>query len=76
MWYFCDFFALVYLRGGCNQEIYYFVKKSPMRSFFWSVFPIIQTEYEDLLYKSPYLVGIGENTDLKKVFILIFFTQN
>ena len=47
-----------------------------MRSFFWSVFPIIQTEYEDLLYKSPYLVGIGENTDLKKVFILIFFTQN
>ena len=47
-----------------------------MRSFFWSVFPIIQAEYEDLLYKSPYLVGIRENTDLKKVFILMFFTQN
>ena len=47
-----------------------------MRSFFWSVFLIIQAEYEDLLYKYPYLIGIRENTDLKKVFILIFFTQN
>ena len=37
------------------------VKSVQIRSFFWSVFSCIRTEYED----SPYSVGIQENTDQK-----------
>ena len=36
-----------------------------IRSFFWSVFSRIRTEYEDLRSKSPYSVRIRENTDQK-----------
>ena len=41
------------------------LKSVQMRRFSWSVFSYIQTEYVDLLHKSPYLVGIQENTDQK-----------
>ena len=38
-------------------------KSVQKRIFFWSVFSQIQTEYGDLLRKSPYLDWIRENTD-------------
>ena len=34
-----------------------------IRSVFWSVFSRIWTEYGDLRIKSPYSVGMRENTD-------------
>ena len=51
------------------------VKIVQIRSFFWSVFSRIWTEYGDLLRKSPHSVQMRENTDQKKLFILTIFTQ-
>ena len=51
------------------------VKCVPVRSFFWSMFSCIRTEYGDLLHKSPYSVRIQENTDQKKLRIWPLFTQ-
>ena len=41
------------------------VKSVQIRSYFWSVFSCIWTEYRDLLLKSPYWVRKQENTDQK-----------
>ena len=41
------------------------MKSVQRRSYFWSVFSCIRTEYGDLLRKSPYSVRIQENTDQK-----------
>ena len=41
-------------------------EKCSNKTFFWSVFSCIQTEYGYLLSKSPYSVRIQENTDQKK----------
>ena len=46
-----------------------------MRSFFWSLFSWIWTEYGDLRSKSPYSVWIQENKDQKKLRIWKLFTQ-
>ena len=43
------------------------MKSIQSRSFFWSVFSCIRTEYRDLLGKSPYFLRIQENTDQKKL---------
>ena len=43
----------------------HFVKSVTVRSYFWSVFSCIRTEYVDLLLKSLYSVRIQENTNLK-----------
>ena len=51
------------------------MKSVQIRNFFWSVFSCIQTEYEDLLRKSPYSVRIQGNIDQKKLRILTLFTQ-
>ena len=53
----------------------HYVKSVQIRSFFWSVFSGIRTEYEDLLRKSPYSVRMRENTDHKKLLIWTLFTQ-
>ena len=53
----------------------HYVKSVQRRSFFWSVFSCIQTEYGDLLCKSPYSVQIQENTDQKNLRIWTLFTQ-
>ena len=45
-----------------------YVKSVQIRSFFWSVFYHIWTEYGDLRSKYPYSAQIRENTDKKKVF--------
>ena len=41
------------------------VKSVQIRSFFWSVFSCIRTEYGDLRSGSPYSVRMQENTDPK-----------
>ena len=41
------------------------MKSAQIRSFFWSAFSCIQTEYGELLRKSPYSVRIQENTGQK-----------
>ena len=50
----------------------HFVKSVQVRSFFWSVFFRIRTEYGDLLRKSLYSVRIRENTDQKKLRVWSF----
>ena len=41
------------------------MKSVQIRSYFWSVFSCIRTEYGDLLRKSPYSVCVQENVDQK-----------
>ena len=50
-------------------------KNVQIRSFFWSVFSNIYTEYEYLRGKSLYSVQIRENTDQMKLRIWTLFTQ-
>ena len=49
------------------------MKSVQMRSFFWSVFSCIRTEYGDLRNKSPYSVQIQENADQKNLRIWTLF---
>ena len=51
------------------------MKTVQIRSFFWSVFSRIRTEYGDILCISPYSVRVRENTDQKKLHIWTLFTQ-
>ena len=56
-------------------ELNFILRESvQIRSFFWSRFSYIRTEYGDLR-KSPYSVRIQQNTDQKKLRIWTFFTQ-
>ena len=48
------------------------MKSVQIRSFFWSVFSRIRTEYRDLRSKSPYLVRIRE-TQTRKTSVLDTF---
>ena len=54
---------------------HYCVKNVQIRSFFWSVFPHIRTEYRDIFRISPYSVRIWQNTDQKKLRIWTLFMQ-
>ena len=56
-----------------ERDNFYCVKIVQIRSFFWSVFSCIQSEYGDLLRKSPYLARIQEYMDQKKLRILDTF---
>ena len=51
------------------------MKSVQMRSFFWSVFSRIRSEYGNLLCRSTYSVRMWENTDQKKLHIWTLFTQ-
>ena len=51
------------------------VKSVQIRSFFWSVFSRIQTEYGEIRI-SPYSIRMLENTDQEKLRILTLFTQS
>ena len=51
------------------------MKTVQIRSFFWSVFSRIRTEYGDILCISPYSVRVRENTDQKNLHIWTLFTQ-
>ena len=52
------------------------VKSVQIRSFFWSVFSHIQTEYETLRGRSLYSVRIWEHMNQKKLRIWKLFTQH
>ena len=63
-----------------NMEIYrYLVLNTPLNSwpchFFWSVFSLIWTDYEDLQSKFQYSVRRLENTGYKILLIWKLFTQ-
>ena len=51
------------------------VKSVQIRSFFWSVFSRIWTEYGEIRSISLYSVRMRENTDQKKLRIWTLFTQ-
>ena len=57
------------------QFIKHCVKSVHIRSYFWSVFSYVRTEYGDLRSKSPYSVRIQENTGYKNLCIGTLFTQ-
>ena len=52
-----------------------YAKSVQIRSFFWSVFSRIWTEYGEILRISPYSVRMRENTVQKKLRIWTLFTQ-
>ena len=59
-----------------NLSLYYHcVESVQTRSFFWSVFSLIRTEYREIRSISPYSVRMRENTDQKKLRIWTLFTQ-
>ena len=49
------------------ESLSHCVKSIQIRSFFWSIFSHIRTEYEQIRSISPYSVRIWENTDQKKL---------
>ena len=51
------------------------MKSVQIRSFFWSLFSLIRTEYGEKLRTSPYSVRMREDTDQKKLRIWTHFTQ-
>ena len=51
------------------------VKSVQIRSFFWSVFSCIRTEFGDLLLEPLYSVRIQDYTDQKKLYIWTLFMQ-
>ena len=57
------------------MKITHCVKSVQIRSFFWSVFSRIRTEYGEILRTSPYSARTWENTDQKKLRIWTLFTQ-
>ena len=57
----------------CNHLDYHCVECVQVRSFFWSVFFRIWTEYGEIWSISPYSVRMQENTDQKKTLYLDTF---
>ena len=55
-----------------SPETKHCVKSVQIRSFFWSIFSCIRTEYVVLLCKSPYSVQIQENADQKNSVFELF----
>ena len=51
------------------------VRSFQIRSFFWSIFSCIRTEYWDLRSKSPYSVLVQENVNQKNLRIWTLFKQ-
>ena len=64
-WYGLIFFLKIRIYSALHIPIHC-VKSVQTRSFFWSVFSRIRTEYRDLRSKSPYSSRILENADQKK----------
>ena len=60
-------FQIFNLKFHCGKSV-------QIRSFFWSVFSCIWTEYENLRSKSPYLVQIQENRHQKNLRFRKLFT--
>ena len=60
---------------GMKKGAYHSLKSVQLRSFVWSLFSCIPTEYGDLLRKYPYSIRIQKNSDQKKLCIWTLFTQ-
>ena len=58
-----------------NKKVRHCVKCIQIRSFFWSVFYRIRTEYGEIRSISLYSVQMRENTDQKKFRIWTLLTQ-
>ena len=57
-------FIKIYIAGRWKKIwIMHYVKSVQIRSFFWSVFSRIRTEYGEILHISLYSVQMRENTD-------------
>ena len=50
-------------------------KKNPNTEFFWSVFSLLWTEYDEIRSISPYSVRMRENTNQKKLRIWALFAK-
>ena len=68
-------FSFIYKNISTDLSDTHCVKYVQIRSFFWSVFSWIRTEYGDIGSTSPYSVRMRENTDQKKLRIWTLFTQ-
>ena len=64
-----------YIKVTSDTPLFHCVKIVQIRSFFWSLFSCIRTEYGDFRSKSPYSVQRQENTDQKKLRIWILSAQ-
>ena len=85
--HFLEFFSLfMHLWSFLNIIFYFFifhylpinkhcVKSVQIRSFLWSLFSRIWTEYEEIRSISPYSVRIRKTADQKKLRIWTHFTQ-
>ena len=62
--------------NGLILDLFHCVKSGQIRSFFWSVFSRIRTEYGEMQSISPYSVWMRENTDQKKHRIRTLSTQS
>ena len=51
------------------------MKSVQIRSFLWSLFSCIRTEYRNFLHKFSYSARVQENKDQKKLRIWTLFTQ-
>ena len=75
LWYVCYLVIFLYdINVIATNQNCHCVKSVQLRSYFWSIFSCIRTEYRDLLRKSPYLIQIQENTNQKKRRIWTLFT--
>ena len=60
---------------GWSETMKHCMKSVQIRSFFWSVFSCIQTEYRETLPVFPYSVRMRKNTNQKKLRIWTLFPQ-
>ena len=67
--------TLKLLRPSLNHVSQHCVKCVQIRSFFWTVFSYMRTEYGYLRSKSTYSVRTQENTDQKKLRLWTHFKQ-
>ena len=79
IWVICHSVSCEFEGQLCLVFSNFLARLSILSSTAWKVlkygFSCVQTEYGDLLRKSPYSVRIQENTDQKKLRIRTLFTQ-
>ena len=71
----CMFNKIRIILSNSFSSTFHRAKSVHMRSFFWSVFSRIRTEYGEIDFISPYSVRMRENTDQKKPRIWTIFKQ-
>ena len=77
-WFFIFFLLTISKINSVNAQIYsqwHCLECVQTRSFFWSVFSPIWTEYGEILRIYPHSVRMRENMDQKKLRIWALFTQ-